>query len=146
MLFGLGDHHGKGHIFRAILDGIAFEERLALEGLDEALERPIETLYVLGGGSRSPLWRQIVADVTRRPVIACREVETTSLGAGMHAAAAIGWYESIAEAASAMSDEGARHDPDEPTAARYDRLFSVYREIYPLTEPLFGELRDALRG
>ncbi len=146
VLFGLDDHHGKGHIFRAILDGIAFEQRLQLEGLDEALEHPVQTLYVLGGGSRSALWRQIIADVTRRPVVACREIETTSLGAGMHAAAAVGWYDSIAEAAAAMSDEGARHEPDERAAARYDRLFSVYREIYPRNQELFGELRDALRG
>jgi xylulokinase len=145
VLFGLSDHHGKGHIFRAILDGIAFEQRLQLEGLDEALEHSVESLYVLGGGSRSALWRQIVADVCRRPVVACREVETTSLGAGMHAAAAVGWYDSIAEAARAMSGEGARHEPDERTAARYDRLFSVYREIYPRNEALFAELRDALR-
>ena len=145
VLFGLGDHHGKGHVFRAILEGIAFEERLQLEGLDEALEQPVQTLYVLGGGSRSALWRQIVADVTRRPVVACREVETTSLGAAMHAAAAVGWYDSIAEAASAMSDEGARHEPDERAATRYDRLFSVYREIYPRNQALFGALRDALR-
>jgi xylulokinase len=145
VLFGLADHHGKGHIFRAILDGIAFEERLQLDGLDEALEHPIETLYVMGGGSRSALWRQIVADVCRRPVVACREVETTSLGAAIHAASALGWYDSLLQAAGAMSDEGARHEPDERTAARYDRLFSVYREIYPRTESLFGELRDALR-
>ena len=64
----------------------------------------------------------------------------------MHAAAAVGWYDSIAEAAAAMSDEGARHEPDERAAARYDRLFSVYREIYPRNQELFGELRDALRG
>jgi hypothetical protein len=64
-------------MFRAILEGIAFEQRLQLEGLDEALEHPVEALYVMGGGSRGPLWRQIVADITRRPVIACREVETT---------------------------------------------------------------------
>ena len=99
---------------------------------------------MLGGGSRSALWRQIVADVTRRPVVACREVETTSLGAAMHAAAAIGWYDTIAQAAGAMSDESARHEPDERAAARYDHLFSVYREIYPRNRELFGELRDAL--
>ena len=44
-----------------------------------------------------------------------------------------------------MSDEGARHEPDERTAARYDRLFSVYREIYPRNQALFGALRDALQ-
>ena len=98
----------------------------------------------MGGGSRSPLWRQIVADVCRRPLIACQEVETTSLGAAVHAAAAVGWYDSLAEAAAAMSGDGPRHEPDERTAARYDRLYAVYREIYPRTQPLFGQLRDAL--
>lgn len=146
VLFGLADHHGKADIFRAILEGIAFEQRLQFEGLDEVLDQPVQTLYAMGGGSRSPLWRQIVADICRRPLIACREVETTSLGAAMHAAAAVGWYDSLAEAAAAMSGDGPRHEPDEQTAARYDRLFGVYREIYPRTEPLFGQLRDALHN
>jgi xylulokinase len=145
VVFGLADHHGKGDIFRAILEGIAFELRLQFDGLDEAVDHPLQTLHAMGGGSRSALWRQIVADVCRRPLIACREVETTSLGAAIHAAAAAGWYESLPEAAAAMSGDGPRHEPDERTAARYDRLFSVYREIYPRTKPLFGELRDALR-
>ncbi len=143
VLFGLADHHGKGDIFRAILEGIAFEQRLQFEGLDETLDHPVRTLHAMGGGSRSALWRQIVADVCRRPLIACREVETTSLGAAIHAAA-LGWYDSLTEAAAAMSGDGAVHEPDEQTAARYDQLFSVYREIYPRTQPLFGELRDAL--
>lgn len=145
ILFGLGDHHGKGDIFRAILEGIAFETRLQFEGLDEVLGQPVETLHAMGGGSRSPLWRQIVADISGRPLVACREVETTSLGAAVHAAAAVGWYDSLAEAAAAMSGDGPRHEPDEKTAARYDRLFAVYRELYPRTQPLFAELRDALR-
>jgi xylulokinase len=144
MMFGLGDHHGKGHLFRAILEGIAFEQRLQLEGLDAVVEAPVTALYAMGGGSRSALWRQIVADVTRRDVVACREVETTSLGAAMHAAAAIGWHDSIVEAAQAMSGEGPRHEPDERAASRYDRLFEVYREIYPRVEPLFERLREAV--
>jgi xylulokinase len=144
VILGLADHHGKGHLFRAILEGIAFEQRLQLEALEAELSRPVETFYVMGGGSRSALWRQIVADVCRREVVACREVETTSLGAAMHAGTAVGWYESLSEAAAAMSGEGARHVPDEPSASRYDGLFAVYREIYPRTESLFEGLRDAL--
>lgn len=143
VMFGLADHHGKGDMFRAILEGIAFEQRLQLEGLDEVTPAPVQALYAMGGGSRSALWRQIVADICRRPVIACREVETTSLGAAMHAAAAVGWYDSLTDAAAAMSGEGARHEPDERAAERYDRLFAVYRDIYPQTESLFERLRDA---
>src|SRR4051812_38427107 len=58
MLFGLAGHHGKDHVYRAILEGIAFEQRLAFEEMEPRLERPIEVLLTTGGGSRSSLWRQ----------------------------------------------------------------------------------------
>ena len=143
ILFGLAGHHGRQHIFRAVMEGIAFEQRLAFEGMEPRLDRPIDLLLMTGGGSRSPLWRQIVADVTGKPVVACREAETTSLGAGMQAAAAAGWHGSLLEAAEAMSGVGARHTPDAAAAARYDELFAVYREIYPRTAPLHRALQRA---
>jgi sugar (pentulose or hexulose) kinase len=143
VLFGLAGHHGRQHIFRAIMEGIAFEQRLAFEGMEPQLDQPIELLLTTGGGSRSALWRQIVADVTGKTVVACREAETTSLGAGMQAAAAAGWYGSVREAAEAMSGVGARHTPDASAAARYDELFAVYRDIYPRTAPLHEALQRA---
>jgi xylulokinase len=143
VLFGLAGHHGRQHIFRAIMEGIAFEQRLAFEGMEPQLDQPIEVLLTTGGGSRSALWRQILADVTGKTVVACREAETTSLGAGMQAAAAAGWFVSVREAAEAMSGVGARHTPDATAAARYDQLFAVYREIYPRTAPLHEALRHA---
>jgi xylulokinase len=143
ILFGLAGHHGKEHMFRALMEGIAFEQRLALEGMEQGLEQPIDVLLTTGGGSRSALWRQIMADVTRKTVVACREAETTSLGAGIHAAAAVGWHGSVLEAADAMTGTGARHTPDEVAAARYDDLFAIYREIYPRTASLHGALQRA---
>jgi xylulokinase len=144
ILFGLAGHHGKEHMFRALMEGIAFEQRLAFEAMEARLEHPIELLLATGGGSRSALWRRIVADVTRKPVVACREAETTSLGAGIHAAAAVGWYGSLAAAAEAMTGEGAREEPDEAGAARYDELFAVYRELYPRTASLHRALQQAM--
>jgi sugar (pentulose or hexulose) kinase len=146
MLFGLAGHHGKEHMFRALMEGIAFEQRLALEGMQRGLGHPLEVLLTTGGGSRSALWRQIVADVTRLPVVACREGETTSLGAGIHAAAAAGWHGSLRETAAAMTGIGARHTPDPETAARYDELYAVYRELYPATAPLHAALQRVLDG
>jgi xylulokinase len=143
ILFGLAGHHGRQHFFRAIMEGIAFEQRLAFEGMEPQLDQAIDLLLTTGGGSRSALWRQIVADVTGKTVVACREAETTSLGAGMQAAAAAGWYGSVREAAEAMSGVGARHPPDASAAARYDELFVVYREIYPRTAPLHEALQRA---
>ena len=143
LLFGLGGHHGKEHVFRAVLEGIAFELRLQLERMEESGVEPVERYLAMGGGSRSALWRQIVADITQRGVAPCREVETTNLGAGMHAAAAIEWYDSIADAADAMSAQGPEHEPDEAAASRYDALFDVYRELYPRTAELHRKLDDA---
>jgi xylulokinase len=146
VLFGLAGHHGKEHIVRAIMEGIAFEQRLAFEEMEPQLEQPIEVLLTTGGGSRSALWRQIVADVTGKTVVACREAETTSLGAGIQAAASAGWHGSLLQAAEAMSGVGARHTPDAAAAARYDELFAVYREIYPRTAPLHQALQRATEG
>jgi sugar (pentulose or hexulose) kinase len=146
ILFGLAGHHGKQHIYRALIEGIALEQRLAFEAMEPRLEQPIELLLTTGGGSRSSLWRQVMADVTGKTVVACREVETTSLGAGIQAAAAAGWYGSLREAAQAMSGVGARHTPVEANAARYDELFAVYREIYPRTAPLHQALQRAIEG
>src|SRR4029453_16815582 len=111
-------HHGRQHIFRAIMEGIAFEQRLAFEGMEPQLDQPIELLLTTGGGSRSALWRQIVAHVTGKTGGPCREAETTSLGAGMQAAAAAGWYASVGEAAEAMSGVGARQAPDASAVTR----------------------------
>jgi len=144
VLLGLRGHHGKDHIFRAILEGIALEQRLMTDGVVSALDQPIDVYLALGGGSRSALWCRIIADATRRKVIACREVETTSLGAAMHAAAAIGWFDSIAEAAEAMSAEGPSYVPDDRGVEQYERIFDVYREIYPSVSKLFPRLSAAV--
>ena len=116
------------------------------EAAETDLERPIEHILALGGGSRSPLWCQILADVLRRPVSVTKEVESTCLGAGMLAAAASGMHDGIREAAAAMSGTSARFEPDEKRTARYHRLYTdVYKEIYPHLAPLFPALANALK-
>jgi xylulokinase len=145
IMLGWNGSHTKAHAYRAILEGIAFEVRLMTDGVEAGLEQPIERYYAMGGGSRSPLWCQIVADVTNRQVVVCKEIETTALGAAMQAAAATGTFGDIRAAAEAMSGEGATYSPDEATAGRYDRLYSeVYKEIYPRIAPVFKAL-DALK-
>jgi xylulokinase len=146
VMLGWTGAHGKAHAYRAILEGIAFEQRLMTEAAETGLEKPVEHVLALGGGSGSPLWCQIVADIMRRPVSVTREIESTCLGAGMLAASAVGTHEGIREAAAAMSGTGARFEPDEQRAALYERLYTeVYKEIYPALRPLFPALADALR-
>jgi xylulokinase len=143
VVLGVNGSHGKPHVYRSMLEGMAFELRLLTEGAETKLTRPLDRLVALGGGSRSAVWCQILADVVRRPILVADEAESTCLGSGMLAAAAVGLHPSIPEAATAMSGTEAEYVPDEGRAQRYDRLYGAYRELYPQLKGVFAELKAA---
>ncbi|WP_237480674.1 xylulokinase [Lichenibacterium dinghuense] len=146
VFLGLSAHHGRSHMYRALLEGLAMEQRLSTTGAEAALGVPIERLRVMGGGSRSPLWCQIVADVLGRPVEVTRETETTCLGAGMLAAVGAGLHASIADAAAAMSGTREVYRPHAPTASFYGDLYEVYRGLYPRLRDSFAHLQEVLKS
>jgi sugar (pentulose or hexulose) kinase len=135
--------HGREHFYRAILEGIAFEQRLLGEGLATATSQAIDEYVALGGGSRSDLWCQIVADVTGVPVVRAATAEATCLGAGILAAVAAQWYPDATIAASAMTHTAERFAPDPETHAIYERIYSeVYHPLFPTLQPLIHRLAD----
>ena len=140
VLLGLRGDHGPAHVFRAILEGIAFEERLHLEEIERAAGETIEKVHVLGGGASSGLWCQILADVLDRPVVRTRHPEATSLGAAMLGAVAIGSLGSAAQAVQAMGGTGAVFEPGEDRA-RYARLYAeVFVGLYPAVRGAMSKL------
>lgn len=135
--------HGRAHFYRAIMEGIAFEQRLSGDGLAAAMGQSIGEYVALGGGSRSDLWCQIVADVTGVPVVRAATAEATCLGAGILAAVVVGWYPDLPTAADAMTGTAGRFEPDPATQAIYDRIYSeVYRPLFPTLQPLLHRLTD----
>jgi sugar (pentulose or hexulose) kinase len=139
--------HGQAHFYRAILEGIAFEQRLLGEGLAAATGQSIDEYVALGGGSRSDLWCQIVADVTGVRVARAATAEATCLGAGILAAVAAQWYSSAASAADAMTSTTRRFASDPETHAIYDRIYGeVYRPLFPTLQPLIHRLTDLTEG
>ena len=128
---GLSGLHGKAHMYRSILEAVALEERLLMSGMEAATGSPIDEIVVVGGGARSTLWCQIIANVLGRAVRFARERESTALGAGIHAAAAIGFYKDIREAANAMTGVERSFEPDAAAHERYADIFEAYRSIYP---------------
>ncbi len=130
--------HGKAELFRAVEEGIAFEFRLAMDGVQKATGQTIEEYVILGGGSNSDLWCQIMADVLGAPVVRAHTVEATNLGAGILGAYGLDWYDSVEDAAAAMTDVAERFEPDSQTSGVYDRIFTeVYTPLYPaLRDPL----------
>ena len=142
VIVGLRGHHGKAHVFRAILEGLAFEQRLLTEGVEAALDTPMDDVILLGGGSRSAVWCQIMADALRRPARRAGESETTCLGAAMLAAAGAGLHPSVRAAAAGMASGGPTYEPDESASKQYDQLFAAYRQLYPALRSTFSQLEE----
>ncbi len=140
--------HDRRHLYRAILEGIAFEQRLHTSGVEAATGQEIESYVVMGGGSKSSLWCQIVADVTGKQVYRSATVEATALGAAILAAAASGLHPGIREAAAAMSRTEAKcFAPDPGQQAIYNRLYQeVYRNLFPALQPYLQRLTEIAYG
>ncbi|EYF02492.1 FGGY-family carbohydrate kinase [Chondromyces apiculatus] len=137
----LGWHggHAPAHLYRAILEGIALEQRLHTEAV-EAASGAIDELLVMGGGSRSDLWCQILADVTGKPVVRAGASEASALGAGILAAWAAGLFPDLGAAVDAMTSRGATFTPG-PQQAIYDRLYrEVFAGVYPALAGALGRL------
>ena len=138
VMFGLTGAHSTAHIYRAVLEGIAFELRVCLEEAERSLPAPISEFIAMGGGTRSPVWCQLFADILQRPVVLAGSDEATALGAGVLAAVGAGLYASTEEAAAAMTSVGTHYEPQAHLRDTYDALFGVYRQIYPALRPVFA--------
>lgn len=134
--------HTRAHLYRAILEGIAFEVRLHLAGVEAALGRSVRSLVAMGGGTRSRHWPRIIADVTGKPVFLAETPEAAALGAGIQAAAGVGLFAGVPEAADAMTHvRDAPVEPDEARHADYSRLYEeVYRHLFPALQPYVDRL------
>ena len=134
---GLGLHHGRTHLARAILEGCAFALRDIVDRFD-AMGLGGEELRVVGGGARSPLWLQIKADVTGHPVRAVRGDHATSAGAAMLAGVAAGFFADLEDAAARTVRLA-----DEPVCPRLDTA-ELYEDAYRAYRRLFDGVERAL--
>ncbi|MBP1665179.1 MAG: xylulose kinase [Bacteroidetes bacterium] len=130
-IIGLSSGHHRGHLYRAILEGIAMEQALATEAVEKATNEKTKEFAVIGGGARSKLWRQIIADASGVKVLNMSSDEASSLGAGIAAAVAAGWFPSFREAAASMVHVKGITVPDPQNADRYHIQLSEYKKIYP---------------
>jgi xylulokinase len=143
IVVGWTGSHERAHFYRAVLEGIAFEQRLAGDGVMESLGRRFERYLTMGGGSRSGLWCQILADVTGVEIVRTSTAEATCLGAGILAAVGAGWYADARQAAAAMTRTAETFTPRPAEGRYYGRLYEeVYRGLYPALSSLLGRLTE----
>jgi xylulokinase len=129
VLAGLAATHRRPHVIRAILEGVAFSLRDSLVIFEE-LSIPIGSVRLGGGGARSPLWRQIQADVYGRPVDVPAVQEGAAYGAALLAGVAAGVWRSVEAASEAAIRIAGRLDPDPAAAAVLNGRYRQYRAMY----------------
>lgn len=128
-LLGLSLYHTKGHMYRAVLEGIAFALRDNMTCGIKGATHLEPQLIVVGGAAHSDLWMQIIADVTGYPVVTIKEEVEAPLGDACLAALAVGLITDVKVIKSWMTLES-RAQPDAARHAHYSLLFAQYQDIY----------------
>lgn len=130
VFFGLSAIHEKKHLIRAVLEGVSYSLRDCAGVLAE-MGVTSSRMMACGGGAKSPLWRQMLADVYHCPVQMPESNEGASLGAAILALVAAGEYSGVQEACRAIVNPSQECCPDESRSAAYDAVYEIYRGLYP---------------
>ena len=129
-LVGLTASHHRGHIVRAILEGVAFSLRDSLTIFQE-MGVPVESIRLGGGGARSKLWRQIQADVYGHPVETVAADEGAAYGAAILAGVGVGLWPDVETACRSVVHVADRTDPDPASCGVMSTQYAKFRAIYP---------------
>ncbi|MBN1567689.1 MAG: xylulokinase [Acidobacteria bacterium] len=129
-LIGLTASHTRGHIIRAILEGVAFSLRDSFT-LFQEMKVPVKSIRLGGGGARSPLWRQIQADVYGHEVEIVEAEEGAAYGAALLAGVGAKMWSSVDEACNATVRVARRIAPQPEAVQQMNKSYSAYRRIYP---------------
>ena len=141
-IIGFGEVHTRAHVYRAILEGLAYGLREGREQIEARTKRKLRVLRVAGGGSQSDAAMQITADVFGLPAQRPEVYETSALGAAINAAVGLKMHASYDAAVAAMTRVGAVFTPDPGSQALYDQLYrEVYQPLYPRLKPLYEKIR-----
>ena len=142
-IIGFGDVHTKGHVYRAILEGLGYALREGKERIEKRTHIPITSLRVSGGGSQSKNAMQVTADIFGLPTARPHVYETSGLGAAIDASVGLGLHADFESAVKAMTHVGKVFEPNRENRELYDRLYrDVYKKMYSPLKPLYERIRE----
>jgi xylulokinase len=136
---GLTNAHHRGHMGRAVMEGVAMSLRESTQIIDQ-LGIPMKEIRVSGGGAKSDLWKQILADVLGKPSCTINAEQGPAFGVALLAAVGDGAFRSIEEACKATIHVVEKVPPKKVAAKIYDRAFPVYQELYQALKTSFPKL------
>lgn len=141
VFFGLNITTSRADMTRAVLEGVCFGLRDSLEIL-KSLKVPVEAVRISGGGAKSPLWRQILADIFGVKVQVISSKEGPALGAAILAAVGCGLYKTVDEACKSLIRVTASVDPIPENIEKYNKVYSIYNSLYPVLKESFKKINE----
>ncbi len=138
---GLTVRHNMPHMARSILEGVAFGLRDSMELVKKAGLGQISQVRISGGGSRSALWRQIIADVMDCELVTINVSEGACYGSALLAGVGAGIWSGVVEACNATIKIVKTTDPHQGSVQTYQELYPIYRSLYPMLKETFASLQ-----
>jgi xylulokinase len=135
VIIGLTMSHTRGHLYRALLEATAYSARSILDAIGAAGVK-MERIVAVGGGTKGGLWTQIVSDVTGLRQELAKETMGACYGDALFAARAAGLVDDDTVWASAVASV----EPNPKNREVYDRLYAIYRDLYPATKSYVHDL------
>ena len=145
-IIGFSNVHTRKHIYRAIVEGIAFALREGLESIEKSQAQKVKSLRISGGGSMSDEVCQITADIFGLEISRVQTIESTSLGAAIATFTAMKEFKDVHEAVQNMTKFSQTFKPNKENHVLYDRIYhNVYLKIYPRLKPLNIEINNIFK-
>lgn len=138
---GISLRHHKGHFVRAIMEGVAFSQKDSVEIMSQ-LGIALHDLRITGGGARSPVWQQVLADVFGLPLNVMEHSEGPSYGAALLGAVGAGRWGSVEDAVADTcgKQELRQVQPIAENIELYREMYRIYVDAYPAFKPIFKRL------
>ena len=134
---GLTVRHTRNHMSRAVLEGVAFGLRDSMELIRQAGLGAIQQVRVSGGGAKSLLWRQILADVMDAELVTVNTTEGAAFGAALLAGVGAGHWKTVQESCQAAIHTVESTQPQPADVRKYAGLYPLYKGLYPALKPTF---------
>lgn len=136
---GMTASHKRADLIRAVIEGVSYSQKDGLRIIED-LGVSIDTVRASGGGARSRLWRQILANIFNKRVATLESQEGSAYGAALLAAVGTGEFGSVPEACAVTIREADSVFPNPGDVEKYAKAYETYRALYPALKPLFAQM------
>jgi ribulokinase len=144
VLFGLSLDHGRGHVIRSLMEGAGYGLRHNFDLMRASGVKMDLPMVLSEGGATSPMWRQIIADILNVECVFATSSKGAPVGNAVAAGVGVGIYKDY-DVVKDWVRLGDVHKPDPGTHRRYDKLYRIYRDLYPALKDFYVRLAEAQR-